>query len=105
MRVNLKVRPRADVDFAEHYLYISDRSPQAAERFFDAVYDTRKQIRANPASGFRLSLPGFERHDLRYRRPKGFEKYLIIYRVDGSTVYIVRILHTSQDLVSALSER
>lgn len=88
MRTKLKVRPRADVDFAEHYLYISDRSPQAAERFFNAVYDAREQIRKNPVSGLTLSLPGFERQDLRYRRPKGFDKYLIIYRVVDSTVYI-----------------
>lgn len=104
MRMKLRLRPRADIDFAEHYLYISDRSPPAAERYFDAVYEARELIRKDPASGMSLFLPGFERQNLRYRRPKGFEKYLIIYQVVGSTVYIVRILHTSQDLVSALSD-
>ena len=105
MSTKLVVRPRADVDFAEHYLFLSDRSAQAAERFFDAIYEVRDRIRRNPAGGANLCLLGFERQEFRFCRPRGFDNYLVIYRVVESTVYLVRILHGSQDLHSALSAR
>jgi plasmid stabilization system protein ParE len=96
------VRPRAEVDLASHFLYLSERSPQAALRFDKAVAEALKRIKSDPNVGARLVLPRVEHLDPRFYRPKGFDKYLIVYRLTSDRIYVLRILHGSQDIEAAV---
>jgi plasmid stabilization system protein ParE len=102
VRRKLVVRPRAEIDRTSHFLYLSERNPDAALRFDVEVKAALKKIRADPLLGANLDLPRVAHLDLRFYRPHGFDKYLIIFRLLDDTVYISRILHGSQDIESAV---
>jgi plasmid stabilization system protein ParE len=98
----LIVRPRAEIDRTAQFLYLADRNPQAALRFDQAVSAALKKIKADPGIGTRLNLPRVEHLDLRFYRPTGFDHHLIIFRVESDRIYVSRILHSSQDIESAM---
>lgn len=88
MKLELVLRPRAEIDLASHFLYLSDKNPQAALRFDKAVAAALKRIQADPQVGARLAVPSLEHLDLRFFRPEGFKNYLIIFRIAGQTVFV-----------------
>lgn len=64
MKFELILRPRAEIDVASHFLYLSDKNPQAALRFDKAVAAALKRIQADPQVGARLTVPNLEHLDL-----------------------------------------
>ena len=102
MRRKLIVRPRAEIDRTSHFLYLSERSPDAALRFDNAIKAALIKLRTDPLLGATLDLPKVAHLDMRFYRPHGFDNYLIIFRQNDDTVYISRILHGSQDIESAV---
>lgn len=102
MKRKSTVHPRADLDLAQQYLYLLERNPDAAERFKEAIRAAIKRVRSDPNYGANLNLEGFESLDLRFYRPEGFDKYLVIYQVLDDRVVVLRVLHGSQDLTKAL---
>ena len=102
MRRKLSVRPRAEFDRTSHFLYLSERSPEAALRFDDAIKAALIKLRTDPRLGSKLELPAVTHLNLQYYRPRGFEKYLVIFRILDDAVYVLRILHGSQDIESAI---
>jgi plasmid stabilization system protein ParE len=105
MTRKLIVRPRAEIDRASHFLYLSDRSPQAASRFDQAVSEAFKRIKADSQPGTRLNLPQLGDRDFRFYRPKGFEKYIIVFRLAEDVIYVSRILHSAQDIETAVLDQ
>jgi len=93
----LKLRPLADLDWAEHFDYLADRSPAAARRFYESIEESLVRIRADPDIGMRIELLGHEGDDLRALKPRAFPKYLIFYWIREDAVYILRILHSAQE--------
>lgn len=51
-----------------------------------------------------LHYPGLPEVVLRFCRPRGFRKYLVIYQITDDCVLLVRILHGSQNLAAELRE-
>jgi len=51
-----------------------------------------------------LNSTDFADLELRFCRPQGFKNYLLIYQVTDDVIALLRILHSSQDLESALHE-
>lgn len=96
------VRPLAEIDQAQHFLYLAGRNPSAAHRLLDALDASLARIRKDPGYGARLPLPQYEGRDVRFYRPKGFDSYVIIFRVTDDAVIILRVLHGSQDIEAAL---
>jgi plasmid stabilization system protein ParE len=47
-------------------------------------------------------LESFSEVELRFRKPRGFKNYLVIYQVTDDCVFVLRILHGSQDIEAAL---
>jgi len=43
-------------------------------------------------------------NDLRKRSVKGFDSYLVFYRIDADMVEIIRVLHGARDIPSLLAE-
>ena len=102
MTRKLVVRPQAEIDRASHFLYLSQRNPQAALRLEAAISEAYAKIKRDLHVGARLSLPKIKDCELWFYRPSGFKNYLIVFRVAEDTVYIVRILHGSQDIETAV---
>ncbi|MEX2175055.1 MAG: type II toxin-antitoxin system RelE/ParE family toxin [Pirellulaceae bacterium] len=98
----LDIQPRALIDVADIFEYFLAVDPRVAMRFYDAYDAALPLIERMPEAGGKLLLDGHEALDLRYVRPKGFEHYLIFYRLTATTIEVVRVLHSSRDLAAAL---
>ena len=70
----------------------------AAVRFMDAVDATIDFIEEFPDAGnpWESSRPG--REGMRWRLIMDFENYLIVYRRDGESVHVLRIVDGRRDL-------
>lgn len=87
---NLIVLPIAEREYAEALKWYLDQSVNAAERFDKEFDRALRQVAKNP-----LWFPYIsERH--RYHRFRKFP-YLLIYRIDGETITVVSVVHTSRD--------
>ena len=102
MKKKLIIRPRADFDLLRHYLYWSQLNPRKAEQFRTAVHSATSRIAAHPSRGTVLSHPSFPDVELRFLRPAGFPKYLVIYQVTDDCSFLLRILHGSQNIDTEL---
>ena len=78
---------RADEDLIEIWLWIARDDPAAANRVLDAIERRWSQLGEHPLSGPARDdiLPGL-RHLVA-------GQYLVLYRVDGAAVRILRVLH------------
>jgi toxin ParE1/3/4 len=102
MKRTLIVLPRARIEVADIFEYFKAIDPRLAMRFYDANDAALPLFEWMPGAGGRLLLEGYEELDFRYCRPKGFEKYLIFYRLTETAIEIARVLHSSRDLPAAL---
>lgn len=71
--------------------YLFDKTPENAARLIREVYDTASSLK-NFANRGRAGKKAGTRELVMPALP-----YVIVYDVRGDTVYIVRILHSSQD--------
>jgi len=98
----LIIRPQAEIDRTSHFLYLGQRNPAAALRFDEAIEVALKQIGSDPNIGANLTLPAVAHLNLRFYRPRGFDKYLIIFRITDDKIYVSRILHGAQDIETVI---
>ncbi len=101
MRIVRRDRARADIlDIFEH---IFGNDEDAADRWLDAVNETIDRVIAkNPRIGVkrdygRPALVGF-----RMLAVGNFPNYLVFYRIDGTVIRIVRVLHGARDIPNVL---
>jgi toxin ParE1/3/4 len=86
--------PEARADLLEIWLYIATENTDAADRVLSTLNDKTQTLLANPEMGrMREELA----HSLR-SIPSG--SYLIFYRVRGSNIEIIRVLHSARDIQS-----
>jgi toxin ParE1/3/4 len=86
------IRPLAQADLAQTYLYFLQSNPEQAESWLERIEHEFQRLAEFPDLGrFRPELPGQVRSFV-------FGRYVIFYQsiVDG--VKIVRVLHGSRDL-------
>lgn len=95
-------RPEAERDLLEIFAYLGEESPQAAERFLDAVEATLGRIAARPGLGAPLNLDDPRLADLRVCSVSRFKSYLIFYRATDDEMDVVRVLHGARDDIGPL---
>jgi toxin ParE1/3/4 len=98
------VRPLAEIEQANHFLYLGSKNPAVAHRFLDAIEAALARIRNDPGFGAKLPFDQPAGRDIRFYRPKGFDTYVIVFRVTDDAVIILRVLHGSQDIEPALAD-
>ncbi|HUE70667.1 MAG TPA: type II toxin-antitoxin system RelE/ParE family toxin [Pirellulaceae bacterium] len=81
---------------------LAPRNRTAAIRFLDVVEETYRRIKADPKLGMRLFRPDREDQDWRFRRIWGFENYLVYYVIGYDKTQVIRVLHGSRDIETAL---
>ncbi len=80
--------------------YLAIQSRAVSLRFFQSVHKTAQFLaRASKTSeiGTLYESDDPTCQNIRLWRVDGFSKYLIFYRVEGSTLKILRVLHGSRD--------
>ena len=105
MKRSITVSPRAVQDSEEVFAYytLECKDPALARRFVEAVSDTLQGIEKAPHLGIRWFALNQRLTSLRWKRIRGFTKYLIFYRYEGNVVEVVRILHGARDLEQILT--
>ncbi len=97
------VRERlAESDLLDQIEYIRQENEPAAVRFVDAMEHSLRRLSEMPEIG---SLCNFENPRLKNIRVwpiKGFEKYLIFYRVTDNALQVLRVLHGARDIANIL---
>jgi toxin ParE1/3/4 len=102
VKFELRITSPAYRDLSRQTNYLLRVAPRIAERFSRAVYQTIKRIQASPDRGERalFETPGLE--DLRYLMVRELPSYIVWYRVTGTQIKIVRVLHSAQDAEAQL---
>ena len=67
---------------------------EAARSLVDAMDDAISQLAAMPESGPVSRKPGLAKRELRELPVRG---YVVVYRIEGSDVYLLHLFHQSQD--------
>jgi addiction module RelE/StbE family toxin len=89
--VTIVLSRNAQDDIAAIYSYYSERDYTHAERAVRAILAACYGLEAFPLIGKQGKLPGTrERLVMRY-------PYRIVYRIDGDTISIARVLHQRQN--------
>jgi toxin ParE1/3/4 len=86
----LRLHSGADDDFLESYLYYSQRSLPAAEKFDVQVREAFEKIAARPKGGAVYD------EACRFYSLKNFP-HLVMYRYDGDVATVVAIYHPSRE--------
>lgn len=86
---------KALCDLRDNFEYIDKDSHQYAVLTTEQILDKAKRIKSSPLSG--KIVPEFQDAQLRELL---FKSYRIIYKLDNSAVYIVRVYHSSRLLSS-----
>ena len=95
-------QPRARRDIIEQAIYIGLDNAKAAERFQDAVEQAEQMLAEMPGIGAPREHGRIE--GLRMWRVRGFARHLIFYREIENGIEVIRVLHSSRDLVAVLGE-
>ena len=94
--MNYVVADDATADLDRIWHYIEAENPEAADRLLAAARKSFEAIARNPEIGSQRS---FRRAaGIRSRQIRGFETYLVFYRVRANNIEILRVLHEIRDL-------
>src|SRR5262245_61270544 len=89
-RLRVEITDRAKSDIEEIWTFIASDSVMEANRFIGKLYAQLRTLRRLPN---RCPLiPENKDLDTRYRHLL-YGKYRTIFRVEGRTVYVVRVIH------------
>jgi toxin ParE1/3/4 len=89
MNYKLMIRLAAQAEAAEICTWYEARSKGLGNRFADALEECLRSIQRHP-KGLQIGKGKF-RHDLVARFP-----YRVVFTVDGDTVFVYQIRHTSR---------
>jgi plasmid stabilization system protein ParE len=98
--LNVRIRPNAKTDIDDHAFYLTVNANLAvAQAFLKAVHESANLLATQPELGERL--PPTSQHAMEFRRwaIRGFREHLIVYRVTGKTLEVVRVLHAKRDII------
>jgi toxin ParE1/3/4 len=98
MTRRVAIRPRAERDLDEHFLYIAKHNAPAAERFLAAAKATLERLIASPELGGLWQGGNRELAGVRIWQISDFEKYLVFYRQIDEGIEVIRILHGARDI-------
>ena len=89
---NLLIAPAAEIDLAEIGAYIAGDSPDAATKFLTALEAKFQPLRQRPLMGSTRD------HLATGLRAIPYKRYVIYYLYTGTTITIVRVVHSARDV-------
>ena len=100
MKRRVALRQAAREDLIESYLFIGRDSPDAAEHFLQAAEESCDALADMPEIGHRWESEDQRLQDVRVWHVKGFESWLIFYRITEKQVDILRVIHGARDITA-----
>jgi len=97
-------RPRAKQDLLDHFLYIGERNPVAAERFLKAAEDASLLLAKFPLMGQAWNSPSLRLAGVRSWAIPSFKNYRIFYRPIENGIEILHVFHAKRDIQKILDE-
>ena len=104
MSRNISICPQAIADLNTHADYLSQQDTSVGFRFFDAARQTFADLARMPGIGSAYETNNPSLQTLRKWRVKGFEKFLIFYLMEETSIGIVRVLYATQDIQNILQQ-
>ena len=92
------------IDELAGYLVADLRNPEAAKHFLDELEDVYKRLEENPLQ-IHLSRDNFLKRSGYREALFGTMRYRVIFRIDGTVVYIVGVFHTLERYVIKMREK
>jgi plasmid stabilization system protein ParE len=99
MAYRVKVTEIAAAEIDDSYSWLKERSPAAAERWYDGLIASLKTLHQHPqrcARVFDEGSAGAEIRQLIHGRRHG--RYRILFTISGNQVQVVRVLHGARAL-------
>lgn len=91
------VRPKAENDLIQIWLYIARDNPAAADKVFLSAEKTFESIASMPEMGTKYRSLRSELSGVRFFPIKKFHNYIIYYRPIPNGIEILRVLHGHMD--------
>lgn len=105
MRKAITRTPQSEEDAYETYRHIALDSIDAAEAYFDALFEVFDKLLEHPKIGAVVEEAKGDLLGLRLVPVSSkFRKYLVFYLLKEKSIHIVRILHSSRDIETLFSE-
>lgn len=102
-RLIIKDRATQDLRHLANYILVNGNT-DVAVKFLNAAEMTFAQLQKTPGMGKVTQLLVASLGEIRQWRIKDFQDYLIFYRVEDTTIEILRVFHGARDLANVLSE-
>jgi toxin ParE1/3/4 len=94
----------AEEDLAEAYLYLGMNSPASSERFVEAVQEVIDLLIDHPQIGNPWISRSTRLRGVRRWPIPGFANHLLFFRMTGSHLEVLRLLHGARDLQGILED-
>lgn len=95
-------KPMALDDVEETFIFLYDRSPQAASAFVDATHLTARVVAKRPGIGRRWHHGEQDLPEVRSVAISGFRAWLMVYTDQAGTIHVLRVVHGARDLDAGL---
>ncbi len=97
----LKISPEAARDLAElkRYITVELKNPAAADRVVRSILKGLRILTEYAEAGMSLEAKTGYPSDLRMLF---CEKHIVFYRIEGSAIYVARVIHGRQDYLRIL---
>ena len=102
-RLVVKDRATQDLRHLANYILVNGNT-DVAVKFLSAAEATFAQLVKTPGIGKVAQLVVSRLGEIRQWRIKDFQDYLIFYRIEHTTIEILRVFHGARDLADVLSE-
>jgi toxin ParE1/3/4 len=99
----VKDRATQDLRHLANYILVNGNT-DVAVKFLSAAEATFAQLIKTPGIGKVAHLVVSRLGEIRQWRIKDFQDYLIFYRIEDTTIEILRVFHGARDLADVLSE-
>ena len=95
-------KPRAERDLLDHFIFIGQRNPDAAERFLTAAERAFAQLAQLPLMGRVWESPSPHLAGVRYWTIPKFKSYQIFYRPIEDGIEVLHVFHARRDMRTIL---
>jgi toxin ParE1/3/4 len=104
MKRDLVIRPAADYDIDEQFVYLAlDAGEELAMRFLEATQACFERLLAMPDLGAIRVFRDPELEGLRMFPVSGFEAHLVFYRPTSRGIEVIRVLHGARNVDEILN--
>jgi toxin ParE1/3/4 len=91
-------------DIVQIYRYVHERSPQNAERVFDAIERSIRALLDTPGVGRRWNSPDARLEGMRVTIVTPYRNFLVFFRATADGIEVYRVVHGARELERVVDE-